>query len=91
MGLYACNCAKCKNCQDYSCMFDSICRHRSIYGTSTAEAKQMDREVCGAETSSREPQDITFSIVYQSVHKVWLADHIHVHVQYHAIEVMNLL
>ena len=49
----------------------TVRRHRNIYGTSTAEVNEMDREGCAGmceedERSSREFQDVTFSGVFQS-------------------------
>ena len=45
VGLYACNCAKCKNKYRYS--YSTVCRHRNLYGTVVGEA---DKEVCAPET-----------------------------------------
>ena len=69
VGLYACNCAKCKTAKTkcfYS--YSTVCRHRNMYGTSTAED---DREGCARmceedERSSRESQDVTFSGVFSN-------------------------
>ena len=35
VGLYACNCAKCKKKYRYS--YSTVCRHRNIYGTEAGE------------------------------------------------------
>ncbi|KAL5489166.1 hypothetical protein EMCRGX_G018226 [Ephydatia muelleri] len=47
VGLYACNCAKCKTAK-MKCFYSylTVRRHRNIYGTSTAEVNEMDREGC---------------------------------------------
>ena len=46
VGLYACNCAKCKTHAKTKCFYSysTVWRHRNIYGTSTAEANEMMTE-----------------------------------------------
>ncbi|KAL5486739.1 hypothetical protein EMCRGX_G019258 [Ephydatia muelleri] len=38
VGLYACNCAKCK--KKYRYYNSTVCRHRNIYGTEAGEAER---------------------------------------------------
>ena len=45
VGLYACNCAQCKNKYRYS--YSTVCRHRNLYETVVGEA---DKDVCAPET-----------------------------------------
>ncbi|KAL5486830.1 hypothetical protein EMCRGX_G019363 [Ephydatia muelleri] len=59
VGLYACNCAKCKTAKTkcfYS--YSTVCRHRNIYGTSSAEANEMDREGCAPREHSGDEDEV---------------------------------
>ena len=62
MGLYACNCSKCKKKCRYSYL--TVCRHRNIDGTEAGEA---DKDVCTPETreslqlNSNLDMDVTIS------------------------------
>ena len=68
VGLYACNCAKCKTTK-MKCFYSYLTarRHRNSYGTSTAEVNEMDREGCVRRMKEVHGNSrITFSGVFQS-------------------------